>query len=109
MGSRFCYKLDKPVVGLNLYVMDCAVTKCSNTTIECIQQTIVYVLSQCAAKGIKPPSQLHVQLDNAGDNKNKWVFGYLSHLVHREIFVGALASFFIVSHTHRSTLRKYIW
>ena len=47
------------------------------------------------------PSVLYVQLDNTTrENKIYSVFGYLSMLVHKEIFKKIKVNFLLVGHTH---------
>ena len=49
----------------------------------------------------KLPRVLKLQLDNcAGDNKNKYVFAYLSLLTAREVFEEVHLGFLMVGHTH---------
>jgi hypothetical protein len=52
--------------------------------------------------GDKPlPKTLFIQMDNAaGENKNKYVFGFLSNLVAKGVFETIVVSFLPVGHTH---------
>eukprot|EP00965_Chrysotila_dentata_P154023 5090583-Pleurochrysis_carterae.AAC.1 len=49
----------------------------SNLNAECFMRAVV---SQYLEKGGMLP-QLHVQLDNASDNKSKWILGFFAWLV----------------------------
>jgi hypothetical protein len=47
------------------------------------------------------PSVLYLQADNcAGENKNKFMFAFLSLLVSLDIFQDVFLSFLLVGHTH---------
>src|SRR5450759_4357477 len=47
------------------------------------------------------PRVLKLQLDNAlGDNKNRYMFAYLSLLTARQVFEEIIVGFLIVGHTH---------
>lgn len=43
---------------------------------------------------------LYLQIDNCGENKNKTLFGFLTHLVKKNIFHKIKAGFLMVGHTH---------
>ena len=69
----------------------------SNATIEVLRRTLVYL----DKRSPNMPPTLHLQLDNCGgENKNKYMFSFLSYLVQVGIFQEILVSFLIVGHTH---------
>lgn len=73
----------------------------SNYTIEAIGRTLVHEEEYRRERSMGWPSVLFVQLDNTtSDNKNKYVFGYLTHLVDSGIFKKVYVSFLPVGHTH---------
>jgi len=54
------------------------------------------------------PPLLYLQLDNcSGENKNRYVFGYLSYLIHRGIFQEIYINFLPVGHTHEDIDRLF--
>ena len=100
IGVRVCMKLKDPVTRLFLFMCDSAIQKDSNSTIECINRTLNIILPEYARLNLKPPSMLHVQMDNARDNKSKYVMAYLTDLTMRKIFTRVSVNFLMVGHTH---------
>ena len=45
---------------------------------------------------------LYLQLDNCSENKNKVLFGFLSGLVHRQVFEEIYVDFLMAGHTHEN-------
>ena len=68
--------------------------------------TIIYQLLQAFLKDHKKfPKYLHINTDNCGrENKNRFVFTFLSALVELEIFCEITMDFLIVGHTGTGTL-----
>ena len=54
------------------------------------------------AKGLDMPRIANLQYDNCGENKNKYMFMYLSLLVELAHFDKINISFLVVNHTHCS-------
>ena len=72
----------------------------SNFTIECLQRTLENIEAQ-SGNNFKFPPKLFLQMDNCWrENKNRYVMGYLSLLVHRKVFKEIEISFLPVGHTH---------
>jgi hypothetical protein len=73
----------------------------SNLTIEAIARTLHHEAEYRIQHGLRWPSKLYVQLDNTSkDNKNQYVFGYLSYLVQSGVFREVDVNFLPVGHTH---------
>ena len=71
----------------------------SNWTLHCLNASLVQLAKE---NGDKPlPRTLFLQMDNCtGENKNKYVFGFLSNLVTKGVFDTIVVSFLPVGHTH---------
>lgn len=81
------------------YIVDESVPGGSNLTIEILNR----VLLDLDSKGMlpsDPQSVLFLQVDNCGENKNRSMFGYLTHLVKENIFWKVKVGFLMVGHTH---------
>ena len=73
-----------------------------NLTIEAIARTLVH---EARIRGLdnasRWPAKLYMQMDNTSrDNKNHYVFAYLSYLVQKGIFREIDVNFLPVGHTH---------
>jgi hypothetical protein len=74
--------------------------KGSNLIITVLFLRLFALLSDAATHGRHPPV-LWLQLDNtARENKNKWMFAFLSWLVHLGWFLEVVVSFLPCGHTH---------
>jgi len=76
-------------------------SKGANWTIQCLSTALdrLRTLPQYETTGL--PKTLFLQLDNcSGENKNKYVFSFLSELVHNGTFDSIVVSFLPVGHTH---------
>ena len=100
IGVRVWYNLKGAKERLYLYVLDNLIQKDSNSTIECIHRTILDLIQQYATEKVSFPDYLRVNFDNASENKNQYVLGYLSDLTRRGIFVNVFAGFLYRGHTH---------
>ena len=72
----------------------------AHIAIEITRLTLLKLAELLAAIGQKLPKRLALQGDNCGENKNKFMFAYLSLLVELSIFDQIRFSFLIVGHTH---------
>ena len=83
-----------------LYNLDDMVPGGCNIMIELMRTAIndLAVLLQNIA--LKLPRKLFLQFDNCGENKNKYMFTYLSILVQEFYFDSIQVNFLIVGHTH---------
>ena len=68
--------------------------------IECLHRTIVRTLEFHEQNNKPRPSELCVQMDNCGHQKNKYMLGYLTHLVQKGAFYNITLSFLQKGHTH---------
>lgn len=68
--------------------------------VEILRLSILKMAELLAEHGLKLPRYLTTQFDNCGENKNKYMFGYLSLLVELAYFDTIRVSFLIVGHTH---------
>lgn len=97
-----------PIHGTMLYIMDNLVGGGANILIEVIRQSILDVQSMLheindkAGNPMDMPQHLILQFDNCGENKNKFVFAYVSLLVENRQFEVVEMFFLIVGHTHAS-------
>ena len=77
--------------------------KGSNWSLQCLsfalQELAKSKIYSSSEQGL--PKTIFVQMDNcAGDNKNKFVFGYFASLVANGTFDTVVVSFLLVGHTH---------
>lgn len=72
----------------------------ANIAIEITRLTLLKLAELLAELGQQFPKYLALQGDNCGENKNKFMFAYLSLLVELSIFDQIRFSFLIVGHTH---------
>lgn len=78
-----------------------AKVKGSNLTIEVLQRTLWKEQERRKAIGAMWPEVLYLQLDNTtSENKNKYVFAYLSSLIQKGVFREIHVNFLPVGHTH---------
>jgi hypothetical protein len=80
------------------FLVDATVPGGTNLMIEIIR----YVLNDLDARGELPfvDPTLYLQVDNCGENKNKVMFGFLTHLVRLSMFRKIKVGFLMVGHTH---------
>lgn len=110
-----------PIHGTFLYYTDNLTAGGANIIIEVMRQTTkdLQVLLQRKkdkhGNGLDMPDHLILQFDNCTENKNKYVFAYISLLVQEGHFKVVEVFFLIVGHTHASidqyfsVLAKAIW
>lgn len=73
----------------------------SNYTIEALARTLIREEDLRLSTGVGWPDTLFLQMDNTSkDNKNQYVFAYLTHLVDQGIFKTIYVSFLLPGHTH---------
>ena len=81
------------------FVVDETVPGGSNLMVEILRRVLLDLQEKH-----KLPSDskctLFLQVDNCGENKNKTMFGFLTHLVGENIFHKVKAGFLMVGHTH---------
>jgi hypothetical protein len=85
-----------------VYRTDQLVQGGGNLMIEITRQAIADCNALLRARGKKTPSELWLQFDNCGENKNRVMFSYLSLLVEGFFFKEIEMCFLIVGHTHSS-------
>lgn len=68
----------------------------TNVTVEVLRRTLLKLQE---VKGNLPPV-LHLQLDNASDNKSIQMLAFLGYLIEKRIFHKITVSYLIVGHTH---------
>jgi hypothetical protein len=81
-----------------LFVVDQNLPGGANLMVEVLRK----VLLDLEQKGELPCAKpvLYVQVDNCGENKNKYFFGFLTHLVKIKSFSKIKVGFLMVGHTH---------
>ena len=67
----------------------------SNLNCECLLRAMK---AEYAEQGMLP--RLHIQFDNAGDNKSRWVLGFCAWLIKRGWVKEVHLSMMMVGHTH---------
>lgn len=72
----------------------------ANCGIEILRLSLLKLAELLAERGMNIPMFIALQFDNSGENKNKYMFAYLSVLIELGIFVTFKVSFLIVGHTH---------
>ena len=100
IGVRVWYYLNSPQESLYLYVLDSILKKDSNSTIQCLQDTLTDLYLKFNAENQKFPEFLRINFDNASDNKNQYVLGYLSDLIRRQTLLNITGAFLYRGHTH---------
>ena len=68
-----------------------------NLTIEVLRRTLKKIHTEF---GFLPPV-LHLQLDNASDNKSQLFLAFLAYLVQEGVFLKVKLSYLLVGHTHK--------
>lgn len=86
--------------GHYIYVAQPPVVGNANLTIECLWRTILKLQERYERALWKWPGKLHLQLDNASDNKSKAFFGFAAQLIEEGVFDEVNMNFLIVGHTH---------
>lgn len=97
-----------PIDTVFFYHTDDTVAGGANTMIEVVRQAISDLsvkLKELKHPLVLPP-KLCLQFDNCGENKNKFMFSYLSLLVEMHQFEEIEVNFLIVGHTH-TTIDQY--
>lgn len=89
--------------GFFLYLLDDFAPGGANCIIEVLRQSLRDTEEILAKQGWVLPKVLYLQFDNCGENKNKYVFTYLSALVELNYFDEIYINFLIVGHTHNRT------
>ena len=86
------------VHGFGVYLFWCTalIQTGSNLTIEVLRRTLNKIEAE---QGFLPPI-LHLQLDNASDNKSKQFLAFITYLVENRVFNVVKLSYLIVAHTH---------
>jgi hypothetical protein len=83
--------------GVYLYHFDNFAEGSANTMVQVITLALADLSTHLAKQGYKMPSSIGFQFDNSGENKNRTVFAFLSHLVtalrFTEIFVSCVPFF----------------
>jgi len=93
-----------PIHGTLLYYTDNMTQGGANIIIEVTRQAIED-LQKLLANRLTPldlPQHLILQFDNCSENKNKYVFTYISLLIQEKYFKKVEVYFLIVGHTHAS-------
>ena len=72
----------------------------ANCGIEILRLSLLKLAEILAEHEMNLPFHLACQFDNCGENKNKFMFGYLSLLIEIGVFSTINVSFLIVGHTH---------
>ena len=70
----------------------------ANLMCEVLRRVLIDLDKRNELPTIKPT--LYLQVDNCGENKNKVLFGFLTHLVRQHTFQKIKAGFLMVGHTH---------
>jgi hypothetical protein len=84
-------------IGTYFYFHDDLVVGGANVAIECLNRTLKHLQEE----GYTLPPVLYLQADNCiKDNKNKYVMGYIAHLVESNIFKKVKFNFLMKGHTH---------
>jgi hypothetical protein len=98
--------------GSYIFVVDETVAGGSNLICEILR----LILNDLEAKNKLPCDNpvLYLQVDNCGENKNKYMFAFLTELVRKKVFAKIKACFLMVGHTHEdidqffSTISNYL-
>jgi hypothetical protein len=73
----------------------------TNYTIECLARTLKKEELYRRKNGMRWPHTLYLQMDNTSkDNKNSYMFAYLTYLVQSGVFKAVEVNFLPVGHTH---------
>lgn len=59
----------------------------ANVMVQVLWQALDELQKKLAEQGFFMPNKLYLQFDNSGENKNKTMFAFLSHLVQSRQFV----------------------
>ena len=66
--------------------------------IECLHRTICALDTECRLAGNSLPRTLFLQLDNASDNKNRFMMAYIEYLENCNVFDNIEVGFLVVGH-----------
>jgi hypothetical protein len=91
-----------PVDAIFLYHTDDMIIGGANCMIEIQRQIIIDLANELHKHGMSLPPSVVFQFDNCGENKNKFMFAFMSLLVEHHIFDYIECNFLIVGHTHTS-------
>ena len=72
--------------GMMLFHFDNFAAGGANVMVQVLWQTLDELQKKLATQGFPLPSKLYLQFDNSGENKNKTMFAFLSHLVQSRRF-----------------------
>ena len=81
-----------------VYLVDENVKGGANLMVEVLRLTLLDLETLGKLPHVNPT--LYLQLDNCSENKNKVLFGFISHLVSKGVFAEAYIGFLMVGHTH---------
>ena len=110
-----------PIHGTFLYYTDNLTSGGASIIVEVMKQSIIDLQSllknkqDLGGRSLDVPEHMILQFDNCSENKNKFVFAYISLLVQQGHFALIEVFFLIVGHTHASIdqyfsiLSKLIW
>jgi len=91
-----------PIKTVFIYRTDSLVSSGSNIMVEIVRQAMIDLCKLLNDKQLCKPTNLWLQFDNCGENKNKEMFCYVSLLVELFLFKEVEICFLIVGHTHAS-------
>jgi hypothetical protein len=75
--------------------------------IECLLRAVVEIDEDYRILGKSLPRILYLQLDNASDNKNKYMMAFTEHLVNVGVFDKVEIGFLVVGHTHEDIDQRF--
>jgi hypothetical protein len=88
-------------VGVHCFWASEQIVHDSNLTIECLMRSLKKVEEDIRINGNRTlPRNLHLQMDNASDNKSKQILAFMAYMVEMQYFDVIKLSYLIVSHTH---------
>jgi hypothetical protein len=89
-----------------IYTLNDLISGGANIMIEIVRQAIYDLGKILANQHLKVPGIMFLQFDNCGENKNKYMFAYLSLLIELEHLDTIYVNFLVVGHTH-TTVDQY--
>jgi hypothetical protein len=97
-GQEFTLYLGHDMYGMGGY---------ADLQMECLLRTLNDMDQRYEAQGKPLPRTLFLQLDSAKDNKNKYLFAFMEHLVNCKIFDKIEVAFLLVGHTHEDIDQRF--
>ena len=88
-----------------VYLVDENVKGGANLMVEVLRLTLLDLETLGKLPHVNPT--LYLQLDNCSENKNKVLFGFISHLVSKGVFAEAYIGFLMVGHTHEDIVQFF--